>query len=82
MLGEENNLMVFPNPSNGIFSINHNNNKPQTIEIFNIVGAKIYSATNNVKSKYDIDISQYPKGIYFVKVYDEDGDHTEKIVVQ
>jgi hypothetical protein len=82
MLGDENNIEVFPNPSNGLFSIKHQNNQPETIEIFNLIGEKIYSTTNNKDVTTDIDISHSPKGIYFVKVYDGENNHIEKIVVQ
>jgi hypothetical protein len=82
MLGDENGMEVFPNPSNGLFSIKHESNQQQTIEIFNLTGEKIYSKTNNFKATNDIDISNSPKGIYFVKIYDGEKNHTEKIVVQ
>ncbi|PJB14206.1 MAG: hypothetical protein CO118_09800, partial [Flavobacteriales bacterium CG_4_9_14_3_um_filter_32_8] len=82
-LGEENNFTIFPNPSNGIFSIQNrtDSNNPQTIEIFNVVGEKIYSTTNN-KSTNEINISTFSKGVYFVKLTDGEKVRTEKIVVQ
>lgn len=82
LLGDENRIAIFPNPSNGFFSIQHQSNEPQIIEIFNLIGEKIYSATNNIKATYDIDISHSPKGIYFVKIYDGKKKYTEKIVLQ
>jgi len=82
-LGEENNFTIFPNPSNGIFSIQNrtDSNNSQTIEIFNVVGEKIYSTTNN-KSTNEINISTFSKGVYFVKLTDGEKVRTEKIVVQ
>lgn len=82
VLGDENTMVLFPNPSNGVFSINRQNNKPQTVEIFNLLGVKIYSTTNTNQATTDIDISHSPKGIYFVEMYDEEKSHTEKIIVQ
>lgn len=81
MLEEENTMTIFPNPSTGVFSINHLYNKPQSIEIFNLLGEKIYSTTNNSRASIDIDISHSPKGIYFVEMYDGEKIYTEKIVV-
>lgn len=80
----ENNMSIFPNPSNGIFSIQHssNNNNPQTIEIYNLFGEKIYSTTNNNKSTYDIDLTSFPKGVYFVKLSDGKNINSQKIIVQ
>jgi len=83
VLGEENGMEIFPNPSNGMFSIQQQSGtKQQTIEIYNILGEKIYSTTSDTKATYDIDISHSPKGIYFVKLNDGEKIQTEKIVVQ
>lgn len=82
MLGEENTTTIFPNPSNGIFSIQHQSTKPLTIQIFNLLGEKIYTTTNAIKTTSNIDMSQSPKGIYFVEIYDGEKSRTEKIVIQ
>lgn len=82
MLGEENTATIFPNPSNGIFSIQHQSTKPLTIQIFNLLGEKIYSTTNTIKTTSDIDMSHAPKGVYFVEIYDGEKSRTQKIVVQ
>lgn len=80
---EENNFSVFPNPSNGIFSIQHQaiNSNAQTIDIYNLFGEIIYSTINN-QASIDIDLSSCAKGVYFVKVGDGEKVSTEKIVVQ
>jgi hypothetical protein len=82
MMDEESLMKIYPNPSNGIFSIKRLNNQPQTIEIFNVIGEKVFSTTNNYQASGDIDISHSPKGIYFVKIYDKEKCHIEKIVVE
>ena len=76
---KENGLTISPNPSNGIFTVQtpSNNSKFKTIEVYNLLGDKIYSTTSN-----KIDISTSPKGVYFVKVNDVDRNYTKKIVVQ
>jgi hypothetical protein len=81
ILADENRTVVFPNPSNGSFSVRRENSRSQTIEIFNVIGEKIYSAINN-KATFNIDISPSPKGIYFVKISDGEKSTIEKIVVQ
>lgn len=83
-LGAENNIEIFPNPSNGNFSVAHqtNNNKLQTVEVYNVIGELIWSETNKNRSTFNINISQSPKGIYFVKFNDGEKTTTEKIVVQ
>lgn len=80
----ENGVAIFPNPGNGIFSIQQlkANNEIQTIEIYNLLGEKMYSTINKNQTTFDIDISHSPKGIYFVKFSDGEKIHTEKIVVR
>ncbi len=82
-LGEENNIEVFPNPSNGVFSLRKiNNSDSESIEIFNLLGEKIYSAKTCNKEMNDIDISNSPKGIYFVKLSVGEKVYTKKIILQ
>ena len=61
---------IFPNPSYGIFNLQINNQQigeGGRIEIYNTLGEKLYSATPQF-SNATINISDKPKGIYFVKI--------------
>jgi len=62
-------LNIFPNPSNGVFTITFQNmpNKNSEIEIFNSLGQRINKDVLNTQTK-TIDISSFPKGIYFLKI--------------
>ncbi|MBI4932224.1 MAG: T9SS type A sorting domain-containing protein [Bacteroidetes bacterium] len=81
-------LSLSPNPSNGIVhSIIYDANDLQKINynlsITNIMGNEIYHLSS-VKSQmpYDLDLSKYPKGLYFVKVQSINKIFTEKIIIQ
>ena len=82
--GEENKIDIFPNPSVGNFSVRDNNlnKEPQSIEVFNSIGEKVYSLTGIKKSLVDIDLTGLPKGIYFLKHASGEKIVTKKIVVQ
>jgi hypothetical protein len=70
---------IFPNPVNGKFRINssiHFNN----IEIYNVLGEKIYLSNFNSQASDEIDFSNIPKGIYFVNMNDGVKIYTCKIV--
>jgi hypothetical protein len=84
LLEDENQLSIFPNPSNGIFSINQqaNFNKPQTIEIYNMLGENIYTSSTNKTKINNINMSDSPKGLYFVKLIDGEKTSTQKIIIQ
>ena len=62
-------ISIFPNPSNGNFSIEISNNNTGNIaiEIINVQGLLVYSKNISNVSRYsgNIDISSFSKGFYF-----------------
>ena len=72
-------LLIFPNPTNGLINIELNSNKSYfEIEVFSLLGELIY--VNKVNSpKLTFDLSQYPKGMYLVKIKQDNRYYHEKI---
>uniref|UniRef100_UPI0040483300 S8/S53 family peptidase n=1 Tax=Flavobacterium sp. TaxID=239 RepID=UPI0040483300 len=66
----ESSLYVYPNPSNGIFTLVSGSNKIEEIEVFDVTGKVIMSkeefdlSTNQIS----IDIASASQGIYFLKI--------------
>jgi len=60
----KNNFKLYPNPVEDYLNIDSSNTVIKNIEVFNILGKKIYS-TNSSDS---LDMSTYSAGIYFVKI--------------
>ncbi|NHM02781.1 T9SS type A sorting domain-containing protein [Flavobacterium difficile] len=78
---ETNQVAVFPNPSNGIFTIDFGDLSPEKIEIYDISGKLIqiknqFEASNQTK----IDLSAGATGIYFVKISTENNTITKRII--
>jgi|GEM_PF-4008652 len=63
---EQDEIKITPNPSSGIFNLNCKNLKIDKVAVFNFSGKEIYSI-DNPKSHFDIDISNFPLGVYVVK---------------
>jgi hypothetical protein len=59
-------LPVYPNPSNGFFTVPVENPSETIIEVHTICGLRIYSQHARNKKEI-IDLSDCPEGIYFVK---------------
>lgn len=77
------NLTVIPNPSKGIISLTVGCNENYTIEVQNSIGQTLMSNSNFVLEKSSIDLTDYPQGIYFIRVFDSKGNAaTKKIVKQ
>lgn len=76
----QNQISIFPNPSNGLFTI-QSSDRISNIEISNLIGEKIYFSQINL-DKTEIDLSKEPTGIYFIKVNSEKGTVTKKIIIQ
>jgi subtilisin family serine protease len=73
-------ISLYPNPSNGSFTlINNANQNLFKIEIFDLNGKIIYYSEPN-SSKEVIELSKNQKGIYFVKCYDNKGIQILKFI--
>ncbi len=72
---------IYPNPSKGVFTVQTEKSITGSIEIFNVVGEKIYSkAIQNEKT--EINLRNENTGIYFVKISNGETSVTKKIVIQ
>lgn len=63
---------IYPNPSSGVFDLRINDlSEPISISVIDISGKEIWSKNQTSESNVQIDISNFARGIYFVKIYDE-----------
>jgi hypothetical protein len=77
-----NKINVFPNPSNGNFTIKNNFNGNFELEIYNSLGEKVIGDLRMANSESTIDLSEQPNGIYFVRIISPKGQAGEKIYSQ
>ncbi len=79
------NISIYPNPSNGIFTIQNpvGSLRPAGVSITDITGKTIYNQQLGIhNSQFVIDISNQPTGIYFINIQTESGIYTEKLIIQ
>lgn len=65
-----NTLKVYPNPTNGIFTIESSLNNIETITIVNIQGQLLFQNRFPNETHIELDLSSYAKGVYMVNVND------------
>ena len=75
-------LTIYPNPTEGIFSVEIKMNEPikTTIEIYDINSRKVYSGSTT-ESITNINLTGEAKGLYFVKMSNEIWVKTGKVMV-
>ena len=85
--GENNQIKIefFPNPTTGIFSISLTGSLEQKISnkitIYDAIGT-IIQKTEMLNETVTIDISSHAKGMYFIKIENEQGVKVKKIIYQ
>ena len=75
----ESNVMVYPNPSNGTFSLNLGAGQ-WDVEVYDITGRKVYE--NRMDGRSVLDLGKCNKGVYFLKAKGESRGVTAKVMVQ
>ena len=79
---EAQNVVVYPNPSNGIFKINFGTIQPLTLEVYDVAGKQIITEKDIIISNFEsnLDLSNASNGIYFIKITTENTTFTKRII--
>lgn len=64
----KNTFSISPNPANDSPTITSTNTAIESVEVFNVLGKKIFFKENINKNTYTIPISSKAKGIYIIKI--------------
>jgi hypothetical protein len=70
-------IRLFPNPTESTIQLKSQNSSILKIEFYNTSGKKL----ETINDSFDIlDISDFSKGIYFIRIYTNQGIYNEKII--
>ncbi|MDQ3047917.1 MAG: T9SS type A sorting domain-containing protein [Bacteroidota bacterium] len=72
-------LEVFPNPNDGHFTVMMEGVQ-FNIEIYTVLGEMIYTEKDINETRYEVDLSTYPKGVYIIKCSDGKTAKVDKVI--
>jgi hypothetical protein len=72
-------IVLYPNPSDGNFTIGYGDSISYSIEIISFAGQKVFEKQNT--SDNSVSVSHLSKGIYIVKITTEAKTLTKKILI-
>jgi hypothetical protein len=86
-INNENTFSVYPNPSDGIITLNINTaldiaDLTNKVEILNSIGQVILTKEINEQSSVAIDLSEQAKGMYFVRLQSRSGVEVRKVILE
>ena len=77
----EKSITIYPNPATDKLNVKSNEKIIDKIQIIDSTG-KVVVTDTILKQEGSIDLSNFSRGIYFVKVQTSEATHTEKIVIK
>ena len=79
-IGLKENIVLYPNPSSGIFTIQTNQTLTGSIKIYNLIGELVFSEENlNPSDQFTL---QQPPGMYMVLVKTSNSTSTVKMIIK
>jgi uncharacterized protein YjdB len=75
-------IMVYPNPTNGELRIESGELRIESVEIFDVLGKKVFEQKENLTILRSYDLTVLTPGIYFIRITTENDVIMKKVVKQ
>jgi len=73
-------VLVFPNPTNGNFTLAFGDESFKTIEVYSALG-KVISRQSTSKKTIALNLNNHPKGIYFIRVSQNTNSIVKRVIL-
>jgi hypothetical protein len=77
-----NGVSIFPNPTNGVFTVTSTEANSYTVEVINVLGEIVSTKTVEGIINESFDISNYNAGLYFVKVVNGTSENVQRVIIK
>ncbi|MRX41241.1 S8 family serine peptidase [Flavobacterium sp. LC2016-23] len=75
-------ITIYPNPTDGIFTINVNSDQKGTLKIINMYSGVVFEEKNNKQKEFHVNIAKQIPGIYIVQFTSESGITTTRKIIK
>jgi hypothetical protein len=76
-------ITIYPNPSTGIFTLQKATDAKATVVVYDVLGNQCLSLNlSQGEATKQIDLTNFPKGIYHLQLTEGEKVYSQKIVVQ
>ena len=75
-------FIVYPNPSNGIFTIDNQNNETYSVSVTDIIGKVVYNSIITNLTNKSIDLSKVESGFYSIEFENDGNSFVQKIIIE
>ena len=72
---------LYPNPSNDLINISFDKDQLQKIELYDTTGKLLFKKDLNTNT-YALNITNYPSGVYFVRVFNQNNVFVNKQIIK
>jgi hypothetical protein len=79
---QKNELSIYPNPSNGIFTMNFSGENSRDVVVYDLMGNVVFEKNNTTDAMVTLDLSTNANGIYLVKVVSNGEIISKRIIKQ
>ncbi|MBK7665881.1 MAG: T9SS type A sorting domain-containing protein [Sphingobacteriaceae bacterium] len=77
-----NDIVVSPNPTNGIFSVNMQTESLRDIYVYDVNGKIVFESKGALEKSLNVDLSNQAEGIYFIRIMDAKTSVIKKVIKQ